>query len=59
MDSRIRPGEKIIKKQKGEAVVFFEYVPAGATVDFTAPCEVEVNKYDVVELDAGKLEERE
>jgi hypothetical protein len=59
MESRLGAGDKIIKKQKGEAVDFFDYIPAGATVDFTAPCDVAVREYDVVELDEGKLEERE
>ena len=59
LESRIAPGDRFVVKEKGAAVDVFEYVPAGATVDFIAPSDVRVIEYDVISIDGGTLEERE
>jgi uncharacterized protein (TIGR02588 family) len=56
-EAKMGQGDKIVKKNRGKATAEFDYVPAGATADFTALSEVGVGKYDTYGIDDGVLVE--
>lgn len=51
-------GNKMSKKPLGEADAVIDYIPAGATVDFTAMSNIATMAYDNIDIDEGAIREK-
>lgn len=57
METKVSANESTTKAPRGKAFVMLDYIPAGATVDFTALCDVRPARYSFFEIEGVEFSE--